>query len=98
MDVALFALVAHDQARFKAHIRERLVKVPRHAKAGAATHPTINVILVAIIEFTGSGRTPRLFQTDDFRQILVSDVRDLIAEVYDLFEIFWGHIGMGYEV
>ena len=91
MDIALFALVTHDKARFKAHVGERLVEVPRHAKAGAPAHPRINVVLVAIVEFAGTGRTPRLFQTDDFRQILVGDVRDLIAEVHDLFEIFWGH-------
>ena len=98
VDVALFALVAHDQSRFKAHVGERLVEVPRHAKAGAPTHPRINIVLVTIVEFAGAGRTPRLLQTDNFRQILVGDIRDLVAEVYDLFEIFWGHTGMGYEV
>ena len=98
VDVALFAFVAHHKTRLETHIRKRLVKVPRHAKAGAPTHPRINIVLVTIVEFAGAGRTPRLLQTDNFRQILVGDIRDLVAEVYDLFEIFWGHTGMGYEV
>ncbi len=98
MDVAFFAFVPHDQARFKAHVSERLVHVPRHAKAGAPAHPRIDIVLVAVVEFAGAGRTPRLLQTDDFRQIFVGDVRNLIAEVNDLFEIFWGHTDMSYEV
>ena len=91
MDVALFAFMPHDQARLKAHVGERLVEVPRHTKAGAPAHPRINVVLVAIIEFAGAGRTPRLFQTDNFRQILVGDVRDLIAEIDDFFHVFGSH-------
>jgi len=91
MDVALFALVTHDKTRFKAHVRERLVEVPRHAEAGAAAHPGVDIVLIAIVKLAGAGGAPRLFQTDDFRQVLVGDVRNLVAEVNDLFHILGSH-------
>ena len=91
VDIALFAFVAHHKTRLETHIRERLVQVPRHAEAGAAAHPRINIILVAIIKLAGAGGAPRLFQTDDFRQILVGDVRNLVAEIDDLFHVLGGH-------
>ena len=91
VDVALFAFVAHDKTRFKAHIRERLVQVPRHAEAGAPAHPGIDIVLIAIVKLAGAGGAPRLFQTDDFRQVLVGDVRYLVAEVHDLFHVLGGH-------
>ena len=98
MDVSLFALVPHDKPRLETHIGKRLVKVPRHAEAGAATHPRIDIVLVAIVKFTGASRTPRLFETDDFRQILVGDVRNLIAEIDDLFHVFRSHwLGAGFR-
>ena len=94
MDVPFFALMAHDKARFKTHVCKRLVEMPRHTETCAAAHPGIDIVLVAIVEFARAGGAPRLFQTDDFRQILVGDVRDLIAEVHDLFHVFGSHRGM----
>jgi hypothetical protein len=92
VDVALFAFVAHHKTRLETHIRERLVQVPRHAEAGAPAHPGIDIILVAVVKLARAGGAPRLFQTDDFRQVLVGDVRNLVAEIDDFFEFFWGHI------
>ena len=61
VDVAFLALMAHHKTRFEAHIRERLVQVPRHAEAGAPAHPGIDIVLVAIVELASTCRTPRLF-------------------------------------
>ena len=91
VDVPFFALVAHDKTRLEAHIRERLVQVPRHAEAGAPAHPGVDIVLVAVVKLAGAGGAPRLFQTDDFRQILVGDVRNLVAEIDDLFHVLGGH-------
>ena len=91
VDVALFAFVAHHKTRLETHIRERLVQVPCHAKAGAAAHPGVDIVLIAIVKLAGAGGAPRLFQTDDFRQILVGDVRNLVAEIDDLFHVLGGH-------
>ena len=89
MDVPFFALVPHDKTRLEAHVRERLIKMPCHAEACAAAHPRINIVLVAVVELAGPGRTPGLFKADDFRQIFVGDVRNLVAEIDDLFHVFW---------
>ena len=61
VDVAFLALVAHHKARLETHVRKRLVKVPRHAKASAPAHPGIDIVLVAIVELASACRTPRLF-------------------------------------
>lgn len=92
MDVALFALVSHDKTRLEAHVGQRLVEVPRHAETGAAAHPGIDIVLVTVVKFACAGGAPRLFEADDFCQILVGDVRNLVAEIDDFFEFFWGHI------
>ena len=91
VDVAFLALMTHHKTRLETHIRERLVQVPRHAEAGAAAHPGVDIVLIAIVKLAGAGGAPRLFQTDDFRQVLVGDVRNLVAEVDDLFHILGSH-------
>ena len=91
VDVAFLALMPHHKTRLETHIRERLVQVPRHAEAGAPAHPGVDIVLIAIVKLAGAGGAPRLFQTDDFRQVLVGDVRNLVAEVHDLFHILGSH-------
>ena len=91
MDVPFFAFVSHDKTRFEAHVRKRLIEVPRHAETCAAPHPRINVVLVAVVEFTSTGGATRLFEANDFRQILVGDVRNLVAEINHLFHVFGRH-------
>ena len=99
MDVPFFALVSHDKTWLEAHIGEGLIEMPCHAEAGAPTHPRINVVLVAVIELAGASRTTGLFKADDFRQILVGDIRNLVAEINHLFHVFWSHwLGMSYDV
>lgn len=91
MDVPFFALVSHDKTRLEAHIGEGLIEMPRHAEACAAAHPRINVILVAVVEFAGASGATRLFEANNFRQILVGDIRNLVAEINHLFHVFGRH-------
>ena len=91
VDIAFFTFMSHHKTRLETHIRKRLVQVPCHAEAGAPAHPRIDIILVAIVKLAGASGAPRLFQTDDFRQVLVGDVRNLVAEIDDLFHVLGGH-------
>lgn len=92
MDVPFFALMAHDKTRLEAHVRKCLIEMPRHAEACATAHPRINVVLVAVVEFAGASGATRLFEANDFRQILISDVRNLVAEINHLFHVFRRHL------
>ncbi|MBR6454552.1 MAG: hypothetical protein IKS97_08285 [Fibrobacter sp.] len=83
--------MAHDKTRLEAHVGKRLVEVPRHAETGAAAHPGIDIVLVTVVKFACAGGAPRLFEADDFRQILVGDVRNLVAEIDDLFHVLGRH-------
>ena len=56
-----------------AHFLQFAVKVPGEAKAGAAPHPMVYVVLKAIFLALRHFSTTRVAQMQDFGQILISD-------------------------
>ena len=84
MDVFFFALMAHDQTGRKSHVRKRLVQVPSHAEAGAATHPGIYIILKTVIQIAGTSGRTRRFQADNLCEVLVGDSGKSVAQLENL--------------
>lgn len=91
MDILFLALVAHDKARIQSHVFKHLVQVPSHAEAGSAAHPGVYIVLKTVVQFLRGSRTPRGFQTDNLRQVLVGNFGQLVADVLNLFPLFGEH-------